>query len=388
MNPRYPLSIYIHIPFCRKKCGYCDFYSVSNGKNYYRDVLNGILRQLRIFLDKNNYLEIHTVYIGGGTPSSLPDSILDSFLTELKKIIPDTGKEFTIEINPEDVTDHLLDIFKRHGIDRISMGIQSLNIRLLEILGRNAAKESSLKAMETISGNWQGKINFDIITSIPGQTVDNTLNDLETVLSYSPDHISLYTLTYEDNTPITGRIESGIISRVPEETESLIFNESINFLEKSGYGRYEISNFAKPGAQSVHNMAYWTMNPYFGAGPSAVSTIPGKSGPVRLENSRDLTNFTNIISEDITAPSFLLEHLLMGFRLVEGICVDRIENIFSIDFFKYFSNALGKWENNLQFKEGKISLDRNGLQLLNRFLLDMSSEISDNLEGLCRWPLL
>lgn len=114
-------------------------------------------------------------------------------------------------------------------------------------------------------------------------------------------------------------------------------------------------------------MAYWTMNPYFGAGPSAVSTIPGKSGPVRLENSRDLTNFTNIISEDITAPSFLLEHLLMGFRLVEGICVDRIENIFSIDFFKYFSNALGKWENNLQFKEEKFLLTETAFNFLTDF---------------------
>ncbi len=386
------VSIYIHIPFCRKKCGYCDFFSVASGGPVYRAVLEKTLRQVRSFVFSNSVRDIRSLFIGGGTPSSLPLPLLDWFLGSLTDILPSAGTEFTVEINPEDASEPLFEVLEKHGVDRLSMGVQSLNEETLRMLGRNASAEDTRKALKLAAGRWKGRRNFDLITSVPGQSRDNTIEDLKRVLSFNPDHISLYTLTFEENTPITGRLKKGLIKKQPEESEIRTYDAAIDLLEDEGLYRYEISNFSVPGSESVHNTAYWELRPYFGAGPSAVSTVSSPEGPLRIENPRSIESFLSekpegrITVELIAPESFLLEHLLAGFRLVRGIRVDRIEEVFGIDFPEYFSRTLNRWEKHLSPDDGCLSLDRDGLRLLDSFLSDLAAEIEVGTVKECRWP--
>ena len=387
MDTAYPVSIYIHIPFCTKKCGYCDFYSISGGSGYYSSVLERIILQLKTFIAKNPVIDVYTVYIGGGTPSSLPLNLLESFLSALEDILPSNVEEFTMEANPEDIHKPFLEMLFSHHINRISMGVQSLNESVLKVLERNTSRYKTLKALDCLASNWQENISFDLITSVPGQETADTLRDLQTLLKFSPGHISLYTLTFENGTPLTKKLEEGTIHKVSEEHEAAIFDGCTDYLEDNGYYRYEISNFSSPGEQSLHNKVYWDLNPYFGAGPSAVSTIPFQNKALRIENPRDMKSFLHGNFELINSQSFLLEHLLMGFRLIKGIHVGRIESIFPIDIFSTFTRTIDSWSRNLKFNEGYLSLDRSGLMLLNKFLSDIAAEIPEDLPENYSWPL-
>ena len=396
MDSAYPLSLYIHIPFCTKKCGYCDFYSVPGGSKYYIPVLDRIITQADYFIKSNPVSGIYTLYIGGGTPSSIPLKTLDKFLTALSSILPggpEALQEFTVEVNPEDVSKPLLEMLAEHRVTRLSMGVQSLDEKVLGVLGRNTTRAKTLAAAQCVSDNWNRYFSFDLITSVPGQEVKETIGDLRILLGFSPGHISLYTLTFEENTPITRRMEAGKIQRLSEEKEASIFNECSNYLQEAGYSRYEISNFSRPGFESIHNKVYWEMKPYFGAGPSSVSTIPRKGKAVRIEIPGSIKAFlasgksvSGGTTEVLTPADFLLEHLLMGFRLTKGIEIKRIEDIFSLEFFKYFSNTLDKWSKYLVQKEGYLSLDRRGLELLNAFLTDAAVEITPDFPEGYRWP--
>lgn len=387
MSTPFSVSIYIHIPFCTKKCGYCDFYSIPGKNSYYNSVLERILLQVNTFINKNPAAGVSTVYIGGGTPSSLPIGTLENFLNTLEAILPSGVEEFTMEVNPEDVNKLFLEMLSTHRINRLSMGVQSLNKTVLKVLERNTSRSKTLQALDCLASNWQKNKSFDLITSVPGQKVIDTIQDLKTLLKFSPDHVSLYTLTFESGTPITKRLEDGIIHKLSEDQEAAIFEGCTDYLEENGYLRYEISNFSKPGNESLHNKLYWDLHPYFGAGPSAVSTIPFNNKALRIENPRDIKNFSYGSSELINSQSFLLEHLLMGFRLIRGIHVRRIESIFPIDIFSTFMRTFESWSRNLKFNEGYLSLDRNGLMLLDKFLSDIAAEIPEDLADTYSWPL-
>lgn len=386
MSTPFSVSLYIHIPFCTKKCGYCDFYSLSEGNSYYKSVLEGIILQVKTFFNTYHAAGVSTVYIGGGTPSSLPIGTLESFLNTLEGLLPAGVKEFTMEVNPEDVNKPFLEMLSAHRINRLSMGVQSLNKTVLQVLERNTSRSKTLQALDCLASNWQKNKSFDLITSVPGQTAIDTIHDLKTLLKFSPDHMSLYTLTFESGTPITKRLEDGILQKLSEEQEAAIFDSCTDYLEENGYHRYEISNFSKPGKESLHNTVYWELHPYFGAGPSAVSTIPFNDKALRIENPRDIKNFSNGSRELINSQSFLLEHLLMGFRLIKGIDVGRIESIFPIDIFSTFTRTIDSWSRNLIFSKGYLALDRNGLMLLDKFLSDIAAEIPENLSETYSWP--
>ena len=396
MNRTYPVSLYIHIPFCTKKCGYCDFYSISGGSKYHASVLDRIIDQTNFFIKTNSVSEIYTLYIGGGTPSALPLKMLDEFLNTLTGILPlgpEGLQEFTVEVNPEDISKQLLEMLAWHNVTRLSMGIQSLDEKVLGVLGRNTTRAKTLSAAECVFANWNRNISFDLITSVPGQELKKTLDDLSILLDFFPRHISLYALTFEENTPITRKLEAGMIRKLSEDKAASIFDECARYLEDRGYFRYEISNFSRQGYESVHNKAYWEMKPYIGAGPSAVSTIPMKGKAVRIENMKSIKEF--LLPEkslhsgnyEVLPPSaFLLEHLLMGFRLTEGIEVKRIEDIFSMDFSEYFSKVLDKWSDRIVLKKGKLSLDKRGLEILNVFLTDVAGEIRTDFPADYIWP--
>ncbi len=387
------VSFYVHIPFCHKKCSYCDFYSITGGKDLYRSVLREICRQIEAYCRVSPFPVMETLFIGGGTPSSLPPAILNRFLSDLRTILPEYTGEVTMEVNPEDVTVELLDVLDKNGVNRISMGVQSVNSTMLKTLGRNTTRIKTETALSCLHHYWPGKKSVDIITGIPGQTIHEALDDIRRITSYDPDHVSLYSLTIEEGTPLSRKIIGGNLESLPEEAENSMYEVSVRLLESLGYHRYEVSNFSKEGSESAHNRRYWEMKPYFGAGPAGVSTIPGVSGPVRIENPRNIERFLAGTEKDwgrsyeqLDPPSFFIEHLMMGFRLTEGINRHRLEEIFSVDFNVLFPRTLRAWEPFLENKGSFLALKGKGLHLLDSFLSDLVGELHPSDVQECFWP--
>lgn len=346
-----------------------------------------------------NYPDITTLFIGGGTPSAVPAGILADFLQKLRTVLKNTPKESTIEVNPETVNKELLDILMINKINRVSIGVQSLNDGVLATLGRNTTAEITLKALKIIEKYWQGVFSVDLINAVPGQTIEMALSDIDRINMFSPDHISLYSLTFEADTPLNSFLESGKISALSENIDTEMQEESIGLLNTLGYNRYEISNYSKKGMKSLHNLNYWKMGSYLGVGPSAASTLRTKDGPVRLINKADTKLFISSLSykekidiEFITKESFLLEHLMMGFRLLEGIDINHLNNVFNIDIKKYLHPLFNKWRDRLIVEKGSIFLNEKGLSLLNPFLVDVAALIFkqdiDLTDKEINWPIL
>lgn len=303
-----------------------------------------------------------------------------------------------MELNPETVNKDLLRILSANGINRISVGVQSLDDRILRTLGRNTDALTTQKGLEIIRKNWKKSFSADLINAVPGQTVDSSLTDIERVNRFKPDHISLYSLTFEPSTKLYTMLQAGKITQLSESIDLVMQQESLKLLEALGYNRYEISNFAKKGKESLHNLNYWKMGTYLGMGPSAASTLMTSAGPVRIIYKRSISNFLKSSSyeertdfEYLEPDSFLLEHLMMGFRLLEGVKTDHIKNVFGIDLKEYLNPMFIRWKEMLIIEKNYIRLANKGLSLLNPFLIDIAAVIDNNplrISGKdINWPL-
>ncbi len=303
-------------------------------------------------------------------------------MQKLGVVLKNTPKEYTIEINPETVSKKLLDILTINKINRVSVGVQSLNDRILTTLGRNTNREITFRALETIKRYWKGAFSVDLINAVPGQTIKMALSDIKKINIFSPDHISLYSLTFEPDTQLYSLLESGKINALPENIDTEMQKKSINLLKTLGYKRYEISNYSNEGKESLHNLNYWKMGTYLGTGPSAASTLLSENGPVRFKNIPDTSAFFSSVPlkermeiDLISKESFLLEHLMMGFRLIKGIDITHINNIFNIDLKRFLEPLNNKWGKVLVTGEDSIFLTEKGLSLLNPFLVDVAELI-------------
>jgi oxygen-independent coproporphyrinogen III oxidase len=293
--------------------------------------------------------------------------------------------ETTIELNPETVTRELLTVLKTNFIQRLSIGVQSFDDSILSTLGRNTNASTTIKALEILKEEWGGLFSIDLINTVPGQTVEKAISDIKRIDKFEPEHISLYNLTFEKSTKLYSMLESGKLTPISDKMDSEMQRESINLLKSLGYDRYEISNFSKPGKQSLHNLNYWRMGSYIGVGPSAASTLLSESGPLRLSYKRSTSNFISDLSiedkldiEIITYNSFLLEHLMMGFRLIRGIEKKHIDSIFEINIENYLKPVFEKWGDKLHNNTEYIFLTEEGLTLLNPFLIDIATVIDNN----------
>lgn len=381
-----------------RKCSYCDFYSLELSLKFeIQAVLNRILNDTEMLLRKLGSPEIKTLFIGGGTPTAISVDLLADFLNRLNKLFCNSPNETTIELNPETVTEELLKILNGNGIKRVSVGVQSLDDEILKTLGRNTDAITTLNALETIKDTWKGSVSFDLINAVPGQTVDSALSDIKRINGFEPDHISLYSLTFEPSTKLYTLLESGKLEIIKESVDSDMQQKSLDLLESSGFGRYEISNYAKEGKQSMHNLNYWEMGSYIGVGPSAASTLMTADGPVRLVYKRSVLDFSESSSfeerielEYIKPESFLLEHLMMGFRLLEGIKTEHLNNVFRMNIKNYLEPLFDSWRGKLVIGNKSIHLTKEGLSLLNPFLLDIASLIGSNPPGISgkkiNWP--
>lgn len=264
-------GIYIHVPFCRKACHYCDFH-FSTDVRYRQQMMLAMAKEAVLQQENFKNLKPETLYFGGGTPSLIETRLLETLVDTLRNQFDLSHLiETTLEANPEDLTGEKLLEFKSLGIDRLSIGVQTLDERTLQFLNRNHSGQQSLEALDRCRDAGYSNISVDLIFAIPGRTIDVLRNDLKVLLAFAPEHISTYGLTIEHGTYFGHQANKGKFLAVDEEQNALEFETIIETLVAAGYRQYEISNFCLPNRHSRHNSAYWKGEPYLGLGPGAHS---------------------------------------------------------------------------------------------------------------------
>ncbi len=390
MNP----SLYIHIPVCVRKCDYCDFFSVplaqfpANGRNesLLEPLVKGLIDELSLKKTEFHIDGWKTVYIGGGTPSLLsPENILLLCAAIAVNRKPSSANfiEMTIEANPEDLTPEWLAACMTGGINRLSLGIQSMQDCQLVGVGRRGSRMANLAALELVREVWKGSLSLDLISGLPGQTAETLTRDILEILSYKPEHVSLYSLTIEEGTPLEKKLKASVLPGLPNEDEgAALWIMGRDLLEKNGYMQYEISNFALEGHESAHNQTYWNLDSYIGIGPGATGTIAAGDCAFRNTNTCDSILWLNspgkiFETEQLSRKECIQEVLLMGMRLSRGISRDRFKDRFKTDIMDLIERPVRDWKKRglLEFDGHYIRLNRSGLLLLNRFLSDCMEEL-------------
>lgn len=390
-----PLGIYVHIPFCVKKCNYCDFLSAPATKQVRKSYIEALIRQIeehRDFVTEGNY-EVKTIYFGGGTPSLLEVEEIGAVFESLKKVfgLSDTEldtMEITLEANPGTFGKDKLLAYCKMGFNRISMGVQSMNNEELKLLGRVHTVEEFLENYKLARECGFENINVDLMQSLPGQTLEGWENTLQQVIKLNPEHISAYSLIIEEGTKFYEWYADKEELLPDEETERAIYYRTEELLQEAGYERYEISNYAKPGKESRHNLSYWQGVDYLGLGLGASSLINGE----RLVNEDELLEYLSIaqlleMKEDktscfvkernlLTKQEQMEEFMFMGLRVMKGVSKKEFLGRFGITMEDVYGKVLDRFrvEELLVMDEDMVALTRKGIDVSNyvfaEFLLD------------------
>ncbi len=389
------LSLYIHVPFCSKRCDYCDFYSQTDTDS---TLIDGYVHRLieEISIVTGLYTSpFKSVYIGGGTPGLLGPEHLSHLLDATSR----NGRplETSIEMNPDIIDRELLNSLDGR-IDRLSIGVQSLSRENLRCIGRNASLEGTLAGLERVAsfGSNRFDLNIDLIDAIPGQKTGDTIEDIDLLFDMlRPAHFSVYDLIIEPGTPLDRRIRKDHTDLQIDRNGNIEMRvDSVKErLSDLGYEQYEVSNYALPGKRCIHNLQYWEMNPYLGIGAGAASTLFSQNLPVRIECRKNVHEyayqkgcFSDIIytSHTLDAKEFAEELFIMGLRTVHGISIDRINHIFTADILGILQRSLEKWAEKGCLRDtqsGFIALTDKGLLYMNSILVDLFIDL-DTLTGI------
>jgi len=357
-------SIYVHIPFCVKKCNYCDFYSLTDSHliNKYLDSLSREIELNRKVIELNQK-RYRTIYFGGGTPSFLSSSQIDNLFSIFESIKPFKDLEESVfEANPESIDEEKIKILKSHNINRISLGLQTTNDRMLEFLGRACDYKDFLDKY-SIFKKYFDNINIDLIYGIPGQSVSDLICDLNNVVEIKPEHISMYSLEIHKNTPFKNL-------KIDDKKQSDFYFIIKDFLEKKGFTHYEISNFAINGRYSIHNLNYWNNGDYLGFGPYASSHLNNK----RWKNISDINAYITALNngkiefeynEVLSEKDLLNESLMLGLRKIEGISLNSA-------IYKVFKERMDK-----QLSNGYMEIKNSKIRIRKEYLFVSSYIISN-----------
>ena len=373
MNDNKELGIYIHIPFCKQKCYYCDFVSyvdtVERMNKYIEKLKEEIINEKNIY--QNDY-NVTTIYIGGGTPSILEKEHIKDILDILKEQLKNNKTKFqdieiTIEVNPGTAKEEKLKQYKESGINRLSIGLQSTNDNLLKEIGRIHNYQDFLTTYNMAKKIGFENINIDLIIGLPNQTIKDLKNAIQEIKRLNPNHVSVYSLIVEEGTKIEQLLDQKILELPDEDLERKMYWYVKNSLELLGYNHYEISNFAKPRKESKHNLNCWEQKEYIGLGLAAHSYING----IRYGNTNNLkeyietTNFQKIknIEEEQTLEDRKKEYMLLGLRKIQGVSISKLKE-------KYIENPLYLFRNELKklVDEGLIKIDLDKIKLTNKGL--------------------
>ena len=362
-------GIYIHIPFCKKRCIYCDFYSSTDNRlvDKYIDALCIELESRLHEIDKNN---ITTIYIGGGTPSQLSATQLGEIINFIKsKIDFSLIEEFTIEVNPDDVTYDYIKECISLGINRVSMGIQSFVDKELKIINRRHDSYQAIKAIETIKSAGISNISIDLIYGLPLQTIESWIYSIQKAIEMNVPHISCYNLSYEEGTALYRMREKDEIKECDEDSCIEMYDILVKMLADTDFEHYEISNFAKRGYYSRHNSNYWNLTPYLGLGASAHSF----DGSIRRYNPSSIQKYTSNISESSiayeeeqeTLYEQFNEYIMINLRTMWGVNTQKVKTIFGEELRNHLIKYSRRFieTGDLKEKENTIVLSEKGIML-------------------------
>ena len=372
------LGIYVHIPFCKQKCYYCDFVSFSNKEGYIEKYVETVKREIDSY-DLSKY-NITTIYIGGGTPSRIPSEKIQEILEKIKQKISKNQTrwediEITIELNPGTVDEEKIKKYKEIGINRLSIGLQSTNNKLLKEIGRIHTFEDFKNTYNLVKKVGFENINVDLMIGLPNQTISDVKESLNEIIKLNPTHVSVYSLIVEENTKMEQLINNKELQLPDEELERQMYWYVKNILELNGYNHYEISNFAKKGKESKHNLNCWEQKEYIGLGLAAYSYING----VRYGNTSNIEEYINvqdffnrseleesgirIVDEVQTLEDKRKEYMLLGLRKIEGVSIQKFKEKFIENPIFLFRKELEKLVN-----EELIAIDGDCIRLTNKGL--------------------
>ncbi|EPB8188464.1 radical SAM family heme chaperone HemW [Clostridium perfringens] len=371
------ISLYIHIPFCAQKCLYCDFPSFARKDHLRKAYIEALNKEIISLREKHNNLEINTIFIGGGTPSVLEADELECLLKEVAKLNMAKDIEYSMECNPGNLTEEKLEVMKKYGVNRISMGLQAKQDNLLKGLGRihnyKTFKENFLLAKKVGFNN----INVYLMFGLPNQRLNEWEETLREIISLEPAHISAYSLIIEEGTAFYNLYENDKLKLPTEEEERKMYHLAKKILEENGFNQYEISNYAKEGKECRHNLAYWNMDNWIGVGSAAASYINGK----RIKNISSVEEYINSINEKGEAVEEIInnskndnmeEFMFMGLRKINGIDENEFKNRFSMNINDVYGEILNKYidEGLLIRESGRIFLSEKGIEISNVIMAD------------------
>ena len=365
-------SLYIHIPFCDSICSYCSFkkqiYNEEQSKKYILNLLDDLKRIPKCSLK--------TIYIGGGTPSSLADNDLEILLSNLKPLLKE-DYEFTIESNPENLTFNKAKIFNKYGVNRVSIGVQTFNEKFLKLLSRKHSLNDINEAVNNLLLNNINNINFDLIYGLPFQTLYDFILDIKYLKNFPLTHVSLYSLTIDENTIFNNL-------KYEEADEDLLrdmSDEATKILSEYGFNKYEVSNYSKPNYESKHNLTYWFDNEYYGIGISA----SGYENNTRYKNITSLRKYNEgerkFEEEKVDDFNHEYEFIMLNLRTKYGIDLDRYKEIFNKDFLKTYKNEIEKLSDFIIIYNNKITVKDNNYMILNTLILEFIKKLEDDFYG-------
>ena len=352
-HPRFhgsPAGLYVHVPVCRSKCRYCGFYSVPAGRIDAKRLVAGLLREL----ERYDGIEFSTAYIGGGSPTALPADELLRLVRAVRRRCPRAG-EFTVECNPGQVDDRLLEGLRQAGVDRLSFGAQSFLASELRLLGRGHTVEQIGEAVAAARRAGFENVGLDLIFAIPGSTPADWQTSLEAALALNIDHVSAYSLSFEAGTAFEAERRAGRMAAVEEELDRAMYEWAVERLERAGLGQYEISNFARPGCECRHNLGYWANQPYVGIGPAAASylmpSMTAEPAGRRIANAPDIEQYLAAVEAGLAAPAeveavsaddVLCETAVLNLRRRGGIDLAEFRRRTGRDAMEIFAGPIGR----------------------------------------------
>ena len=374
------VSLYIHIPFCKQRCFYCDFPTFAGKERFREEYVEALIKEIE---DKcSNYL-IKTIFIGGGTPSYLEEKELEKLLIAVSKLNLSDKLEYSMECNPGTVNEEKLKIMKKYGINRISFGLQSCNNQLLKKIGRIHTFKEFLENYNLARKVGFNNINIDLMYGLPNLTIQDWKNTLEKICELKPEHISAYSLIIEEGTAFYKLYEKDKLELPSEDDERVMDKLTKDILKSNGYHQYEISNFALPGKECEHNKVYWSLEEYIGVGSASSSYIDG----YRLVNISNINDYIEKINNNISVvidkyensiEDEMEEFVFMGLRMVSGIDLLKFKKKFGVDINSIYKEVIEKniKDGLLVVEENKMFLTAKGMELSNSvmsdFILDKS----------------
>ncbi|BFT66371.1 radical SAM family heme chaperone HemW [uncultured Parvimonas sp.] len=370
------LGLYIHIPFCDKICNYCDFTAFQGANSKILEYVNALKKEIQLKGNKNFFID--SIFIGGGTPSFIDGKYIFEILEEVRENFTVLENiEISIETNPKTFDEKKLEFYKKAGINRLSIGVQSFNDKILKELGRNHNSKEVFESIELVR-KFDFDINLDLIFGYQKQSVEDILYDLEMVKKINPEHISYYSLIIEEKTKFKALQNAGKLNFLDEDIERKMYHLIVENLEKIGLKQYEVSNFSKEQKESVHNKKYWNCKEYLGMGVSSHSYFED----VRFSNTVNLSKYIKELgngnipidfSENLNMATKKFEYIIMNMRLKEGFLISDYNKLFNVNFLeenkKVVENAIKN--DVVEIKEDRIYFTKKGFDIMDSFFVDI-----------------